>query len=90
MIGDPLVAAVPNTRNKRVMALLFCPVDRGVLGLCRVQQVIGVVLDHVVAYWVAIASLWPSFNIDIRHFQFLLPPVVKPGAMQPLPEVGWT
>lgn len=67
MIGDPLVAEVPHARNKRLMALFFCPVDRGVLGLCRVQHVIGVVLDHVVGYRGAIAPLRSSFNINIGH-----------------------
>ncbi len=69
MVSLLLVVQVPDTRDVGGMAVLLRPVDGFPLGLEGGEDVVGVVLNHVVVDRVSLGTtLRPWLNIDVRYF----------------------
>jgi hypothetical protein len=68
VIGFRLVVLVPHAGDQGMMALLFRPIDRFLLSLEGLENVVLVILDHVVLNRRSlVAPLGARLNLDVAH-----------------------
>jgi hypothetical protein len=64
-----LIIQMPDTRDQRFVAVPFGPLDGLVLGFGIMQNMVGMVFDHVILNGVAFrTALRAWLDVDIRHF----------------------
>lgn len=69
MVRDFLVVQMSNARDERMMTTGLCPDDRIMLRFCVVEDIVCMVLDHIMRNRLAIAAFRPRFNENVGHFQ---------------------
>jgi hypothetical protein len=68
MVRFLLVVEVADAGDKRIVSLLFSPGDRVCLGLGGMQDVVGMVLNHIVVDGAVLgAAFGTCFDINVSH-----------------------
>jgi hypothetical protein len=63
-----LVIQVPNASDMRVVAVLPCPIDRFLLRLEGGEDVVGMILDHLIVDMAPVkATLGTRLNVNLGH-----------------------